>query len=86
MRHPKSPIRHSPATPATPQERPAGAPPHTAAELNELAAARAAAITGFFLESSTIPAERIATGPVGPVKKKDAGGNWVRLRLVLSAP
>ena len=68
------------------RERLAGSIAISGDELNALAGTRAAAITAFFLEGSSIPAERIATMPIEPVKKNDAGSNWVRLRLVLSAP
>jgi hypothetical protein len=52
-------------------------------ELGQLADARSAALRGFLTADGGIAADRVRTGAGGPIAGKDAGNEWVRLRLVL---
>jgi hypothetical protein len=67
------------------RERLIGAQEVSGEEMALLADARAAAIGGFFSAGGGVAPERVRTVASGPIPKKDAGSNWVRLRLVLGS-
>jgi len=53
-------------------------------DLAGLASARAAAIRDALTSGGLVADQRVLTVEGGPIEKKDAGDNWVRLKLVLS--
>jgi len=59
--------------------------PVTEEELTGLADARAQALGAFFEDDPTFAGGRIRTAESGPIKKTDAGNEWVRLRLILTS-
>ncbi|HET6278030.1 MAG TPA: DUF748 domain-containing protein, partial [Candidatus Polarisedimenticolia bacterium] len=65
------------------RERLIAAQPVAEADLAGLAAARAAVIRDALTSGGLLADERVLTLEGGPIEEKDAGNNWVRLKLVL---